>query len=267
MLLLAVGVGLLVGGVMGALGGGGAIIAIPALIFLLDQTPQAATTASLVIVGLTALVGVAQHHRGRRVRFADGTVFALLGAAGAFLGGRVAVDADPDVVLSLFAVLLLAVATVMWRRSRPGAAAGRDRDPGPWLTLRPWRVDLRRGALVLVVASAVGVLTGFFGVGGGFAIVPALTLVLGLPMRVAVGTSLWVIALTSGVSLSARVGGGGIALDWGLVAVFTGAAMLGSLVGGRLTARLDGRLLQRGFAVLLLLVAVVTGVQSVPALF
>ena len=266
MILLALAVGVVVGAVMGALGGGGAIIAIPALIFLLDQSPQDATTASLVIVGLTALVGVAQHHRGGRVRFADGTLFALLGAAGAVLGARVAIGADPDLVLALFALLLVAVATVMWRRAGPGASPRPDRDRGPWLRVRPWHLDARRGFLVLVVASGVGVLTGFFGVGGGFAIVPALTLVLGLPIRVAVGTSLWVIALTSAVSLSARLGGGALALEWGLVAAFTAAAMAGSLAGGRVADRVDARLLQRGFAVLLVLVAVGTGVQAVPAL-
>lgn len=266
MLPLAIPVGVVVGAVMGALGGGGAIIAIPALIFLLGRSPQEATTASLVIVGLTALVGVAQHGRAGRVRFADGTLFALLGAAGAVLGARVAVGADPDLLLALFAVLLLVVARVMWTRSRPGTAQQPARDVPPWLSLRPWHLDLRRGLVVLAVASGVGLLTGFFGVGGGFAIVPVLTLVLGLPMRVAVGTSLWVIALTSAVSLSARLGGG-LDPDWALVAVFTVAAVAGSLAGGRAAGRTDPRLLQRGFAVLLALVAVTTAVRSVPALF
>jgi uncharacterized membrane protein YfcA len=263
---LAIPVGVLVGAVMGALGGGGAIIAIPALVFLLGQSPQEATSASLVIVGLTALVGVAQHGRAGRVRFADGALFALLGAAGAVLGARVAVGADPDLLLVLFAALLLVVAAVMWRRSRPGTASAEGREDGPWLSLRPWRVDLRRGLVVLAVASGVGLLTGFFGVGGGFAIVPALTLVLGLPMRVAVGTSLWVIALTSAVSLTARLGGG-LQLDWALVAAFTAAAVAGTLVGGRLAGRADPRVLQRAFAALLVLVAVGTAVRSVPGLF
>lgn len=256
-------VGLLVGLVMGALGGGGGIIAVPALVYLLDQEPAIATTTSLVIVGITSVVAVFQHWRGGRVAWLDGIAFGVMGAGGALLGSRVAVLADPQLTMWLFAVLLLIVATVMWRRAR----VERRTDPEEpedhrWLSLRPLRVRWGRAALVLIVASASGVLTGFFGVGGGFAIVPALTIVLGLPMGLAVGTSLLVIGLNSATGVLGRLGTP-LDLDWVLIAVFTAAAVVGSLVGERASRRLDSGVLQRAFAVMLALVAVYTGINNV----
>lgn len=261
-LVVEIVVGLLVGLVMGALGGGGAIIAVPALVYLLDQPPAVATTTSLVIVGITSIVAVLQHSRGGWVAWLDGIAFGLMGAAGSVLGSRVGGHADPDLTMWLFAALLVLVAGVMWRR----ATAQRRTDPEEpdehrWLSLRPFRVRVGRALLVLVVATATGVLTGFFGVGGGFAIVPALTIVLGLPMSLAVGTSLLVILLNSATGVLGRLGAP-LDLDWALIAVFTAAAVVGSLAGERLGRRLDPAVLQRAFAVMLLVVAVYTGVST-----
>lgn len=133
------------------------------------------------------------------------------------------------------------------------------------LSLRPWRCDCPRVLRVVVGASVVGLLTGFFGVGGGFVLVPALVLALGLPMPVAVGTSLLVIAINSAVALAARVLAFGD-LDWGVIAGFTAAAIVGSLVGGRVAGRVEPRVLQLGFAGLVIAVAVYTALMSVPAL-
>lgn len=259
-------VGLLVGGVMGALGGGGGIIAVPALVYLLGQPPGVATTTSLVIVGITSVVAVLQHARGGRVAWADGIAFGVMGAAGALLGSRVGAVADPGLTMWLFAVLLVLVATVMWRRASGQGRAGADPDAADrgrrWLSWRPLRVDLRRAFLVLVVASASGVLTGFFGVGGGFAIVPALTVVLRLPMTLAVGTSLLVILLNSATGIVGRLGTP-LELDWALIGLFTAAAVVGSLVGERVGRRLDSAVLQRAFAVMLGLVALYTVVNQI----
>lgn len=261
-------VGLLVGAVLGALGGGGGIIAVPALVYLLGESPGVATTTSLVIVGITSVVAVTQHARGGRVAWADGVAFGLMGAGGALLGSRVGALADPDLTMWLFAVLLVLVAWVMWRRATgSGSADTRPNDPGGrhlWLSWRPLRVDLRRALLVLVVASASGVLTGFFGVGGGFAIVPALTVVLRLPMALAVGTSLLVILLNSATGVAGRLGTP-LELDWALIGVFTAAAVVGSLVGERVGRRLHSAVLQRAFAVMLVLVALYTAAHQLLA--
>lgn len=150
----------------------------------------------------------------------------------------------------------------MWQRS--GVQRRTDPEDGEarsWLTWRPFSVDLRRGLIVLAVASGSGVLTGFFGVGGGFAIVPALTLIMGMSMPLAVGTSLLVITINSATGVIGRLGTD-LQLDWGLIAVFTAAAVVGSLVGGRVGRRLDPTLSQRAFAVMLVLVAVYTAVST-----
>jgi uncharacterized membrane protein YfcA len=118
----------------------------------------------------------------------------------------------------------------------------------------------------VAAASVVGLLTGFFGVGGGFVIVPALVLALGFPMPVAVGTSLLVIAINSAVALLTRLGGG-VHLDWGLLAAFTAAAIAGSFAGSRIASRVDPRRLTLAFVVLLVAVAAYTAARSVPHVF
>ncbi|MFZ5850410.1 MAG: TSUP family transporter, partial [Actinomycetota bacterium] len=137
---------------------------------------------------------------------------------------------------------------------------------GPQVGLRP---DLfchcPRVLKVLVTATAVGLLTGFFGVGGGFVVVPALVLALGFPMPVAVGTSLVVIAVNSATALAARLGHG-VGLDWLVLGVLTGAAVLGSLGGSRLAGRVRPEVLTRAFVVVLLLLAGYTAARSLPAL-
>ena len=254
-------VGLVVGLIMGALGGGGAIITVPALVYLLDQPPVVATTTSLVVVGITGVFSVAQHGLHGRVRWTDGVLFGLLGAGGAVLGSRVGAITDPDWTMGLFAALLLVVATVMWRRAGPEQRTDPEAAGTPWLRWRPFSLSPRRALLVAVVASGVGVLTGFFGVGGGFAIVPALVLVLRLPMALAVGTSLLVITLNSATGVLARLGSE-LTLDLGLLAVYVPAAVVGSLVGGWVGPRLDPTVLQRAFAVVLVLTALYTGVST-----
>lgn len=261
-ILLAVLVGLLVGAVMGSLGGGGGIIAVPALVYLLDQPPLEATTTSLVVVGVTAVVGAAQYARARLVNVTDALAFGLLSIIGAVVGARLALGVDGDVLMVLFAVLLVVVASLMWRPRR----GGREEDVARhWLQLRPFHLDRRRAVQVSLAATGVGFLTGFFGVGGGFAIVPALILLLGLPMRRAVGTSLLVLAMTSIVGLATRVTGP-VDLDWPLVISFSAAAAVASLVAGRLSARVSARRLSRAFAVFLILVAIYTAINSVQGL-
>jgi uncharacterized membrane protein YfcA len=134
------------------------------------------------------------------------------------------------------------------------------------VSFHPFVCECPQALKVVVTATAVGLLTGFFGVGGGFAVVPALVLSLGFSMPVAVGTSLLVIAVNSASALSARLGSP-LDLDWTLLATFTGAAIAGSLVGGRVASRVRPLTLTRAFTVLVVLVAAYTAVRSVPQLF
>lgn len=269
MLALAVPLGLAIGLALGALGGGGSILTVPALVYVLGQDTRSATTSSLIIVGVTSLIALVPHARGGRVRFAQGLLFGLLGIAGSVAGSALSVRVDPDVLLTAFAALLLVVAVLMLRRARSGRGGTQatSRLPAePMLTLHPLACDCPRVVKLLLTASLVGLLTGFFGVGGGFALVPALVLVLGFSMPTAVGTSLLVIAVNSASALTARVSTGVGQLDWALIGTFALAAVVGSLVGGRLTARTDPRRLTTAFAVLLVLVALYTGARSLGVL-
>lgn len=241
----------------------------PALVYVLGQDPRSATTGSLLIVGVTSLIALIPHARGHRVRVHQGLMFGALGTGGSFAGSALASHVAPQVLLSGFAGLMLVVALVMLARSRRGTDGSAASDPSvePILTLRPLACACPRAAKVVVTATAVGLLTGFFGVGGGFLLVPALVVALGFPMRVAVGTSLLVIAVNSATALAARASTGGVTLDWPLLAVFTTAAIVGSLVGGRLTSRVSPVHLSRAFAVLVIAVAAYTAARSIPHLF
>lgn len=252
MSLVALLAGALVGVVLGTLGGGGAIIAVPILIYLLGMAPLEATTASLVIVGVSAAIAAAAHARAGGVRVGEGLLFAGIGTVGTWAGSVASARIDPEVLLVAFALLLLVVAFLMWRQS---SAPPRASDAAPVLRWGgPFRCDCRRIALVSLAAIGIGLLTGLFGVGGGFAIVPALVLVLGLAMPTAVGTSLLVMAVNSATALAVRLGSG-TAIDWTVTATFTATAVAGSLVGSRITRRVRPELLQRTFAALLVVVA------------
>lgn len=271
-IVLAVPLGVVVGITLGALGGGGSILAVPALVYLLGLGARAATTGSLVIVGITTLIGMLPHLRAGRVRLGQGVVFGLLGVGGAFVGSLLSTTVPQKVLLVAFAGLMLVVAVVMTRRRRASAraqSAGQGEVEGrstPMLSLRPFRCDCRAVGVLLLTATAVGLLTGFFGVGGGFAVVPALVLALRLPMPVAVGTSLVVITVNSASSLVSRLGQD-VTLDWALIGAFTAASVVGSLIGARITARVSPARLNLAFTVMLVVVALYTAARSVPQLF
>jgi uncharacterized protein len=266
--LLLLPVGLLIGLSLGALGGGGSILTVPALVYLFGQDAAHATTSSLLIVGATSLIALVPHARRGNIRFGQGLAFGALGTAGSFAGSLGSTRVAPSVLLAAFATLMLVVAAVMLRRSRlapaPTAAAQAPAVAPPLVRLRPFHCDGPQVAKVVAAATVVGLLTGFFGVGGGFALVPALVLVLSYPMPMAVGTSLLVIAVNSATAMATRVTD--THLDWPVSGVFTGAAVVGSLLGGRLAARARPQLLTRLFALLLVAIAVYTGARSIPAL-
>ena len=274
MLIVAIPVGLLIGLSLGALGGGGSILTVPALVYLLGMDPRAATTGSLIIVGVTAIFGMLAHRRDGHVRVLQGIVFGALGAAGAVAGTRLSLAVPPDVLLAGFAVLMLAVAALMLTRRRVPAGAGvsgHGQGDGvpvdvPIITFSPsFACACPRAAKVLIAAVAVGLMTGFFGVGGGFLVVPALVLALDFPMPVAVGTSLLVIAINSATSLVARAGTG-IDIDWTIIGVFTAAAVIGSLLGARIATRARPETLRIAFGVLIIAVGLYTAARSIPAL-
>lgn len=236
-LVLALLAGGVIGLSLGALGGGGSVLAVPALIYLLGFSPGAAATGSLVIVTLTSATALAAHLRAGTVRLRGGALFAAAGLVPAALGGALSVSLPSTLLTGAFALL---AGLAAYRMLRPSAAQWEES------TVRPSRVALS--------GAGLGGVTGVLGVGGGFLAVPALVNVVGLRMRDAVGTSLLVITVNSFAALAARTGAAG-QLDWAVVAPFAGAAILGAWDGRRLAAKVSGDTLRRIFAWALLAVA------------
>lgn len=253
---VAIVTGLLIGLSLGTLGGGGSILTVPVLVYLLGQDPHQATTASLLVVGLAAVIGAVTHARAGRARVRTGLIFGLLGMAGAYAGSLASAAVPANLLLAGFGLLMLAVAAAMILRHR---MAGRPRPSGH----HP-RPGTRRAVAVVATATGVGLITGFFGVGGGFVVVPALVLVLGFDMAAAAGTSLIVIAIDSASALAARAGHAMTAFDWGLIAAFATAAVLGTLAGTTLAGRVRPQQLSGAFTALIILVAGFTLVRSIP---
>ena len=272
--LIAAVAGALIGLSLGALGGGGSILAVPVLVYLLGQSPAQATTGSLVVVGVTSLIGAITAHRAGRVMLVRGVTFGLVAIGGAIIGARASASVPEPVLLAAFAALMLVVGILMASRQlrerrRIGPAeevTAASRPDEPIVSFGPTFVcHCPRALKVLVTATGVGLLTGFLGVGGGFLVVPALLLALAIPMEYAVGTSLVVITITSAVALVVRAGSG-IQPDWGLVLLLTLASAGGGFLGARLALRTDTRRLSGAFTVLVLVVAGYTSMRALPGL-
>lgn len=262
--LLASPLGLLIGLSLGALGGGGSILAVPALVYAAGQTAKGATTTSLILVAITSIIGIVPHWRAGRVRLLPGALFGLAGVGGSLLGSRWNSSADPDVLLLAFSGVMVTAGVAMLRRARRQKAATEQTGTPPSAATAV-RADTATVVKVLVAGSFVGLLTGFFGVGGGFVIVPALVLALGFTMPEAVGTSLLVITINSAVALTTRLQGGSI--EWGTVIPFTVASLIGVTIGGRLAGSRDSSTLQQWFVGLLFAVAAYTAVKSAIAVW
>ncbi len=267
--LIALVAGALIGLSLGALGGGGSILAVPVLVYLLGQDPSAATTGSLVVVGVTSLLGAATAYRAGNVLLGRGVAFGVVAVGGAVVGATLSTTVPEPVLMAAFAVLMFVVGGLMVLRQvrrGGGVPSSRARLDDPIITFSPtFACQCPRALKVLVTATVVGLLTGFLGVGGGFLVVPALTLALALPMGYAAGTSLVVITITSAVALVVRAGAGAHP-DWSLVLVLTAASAVGGVLGARLSARTDTRRLAAAFSGLVVIVAVATAAQAIPAL-
>ncbi len=248
MLLLAIPFGLAIGLAVGTLGGGGSVLAVPVLVYVLDQSVPEATTASLVVVAAGAVAGGLSHARAGRVCWRHAASFTLAALPGVALGTLAAEAVSGELLLAGFALVMLAAAHATWRKAD-------DQEPdadGAWESggaCPPLRLPRD-----LVAGATVGLVTGFFGVGGGFLIVPTLAIALAFTMRTAIGTSLVIITATSLLGLAAHLVAGR-SLDVGLTATMTAACVAGALAGAALAGRIPQRRLGRGFALLVVAVA------------
>lgn len=253
-LLLASIVGIGVGVVVGALGAGGGILSIPFLVFLLGQNAHDAAAASLVIVLLSSLVSLGL--RRRQVQWSRGFVFAVISMIGAVLGARLNVRVPASFLMYSFCALLIAISVMMFIKvakeyhpaTPPAAVAHTGETEMP--QARPlW--------IVAIAATMTGILTGFFGIGGGIVVVPVLVFTLGFTMPAATATSLLIMAITALAGIGARLGTN-VHFDAALILCFSLGSMAGSIAGSKVTRNTKDSTLTAWFAVLLVLVALAT---------
>ncbi|MBA4071295.1 MAG: permease [Gemmatimonas sp.] len=227
----------LIGLALGTLGGGGSILTVPVLVYVLGFDPKLAIAMSLPVVGTAALVGVMSHWRAGNVRLQTAAIFGSVTMAGSFMGARASVWFSARAQLLILGTVMVAAAVSMLRN----AAEAERLDSAP-----------PHPALLLAVGLGVGVLTGLIGIGGGFLIVPALVILGRVPMKAAVGTSLLVIVLNA---TSGYLGHHGReSVPWGFVGGFTSVAVIGILAGTALVHHIPTRQLKHAFAFLLVVI-------------
>lgn len=228
----------IMGFTLGLLGGGGSILAVPILVYLAQIDEKVAIATSLLVVGATSLGAVIGHARAGNVSWRTGLIFGVFSMAGAAIGGQIAKFIPGGVLLGIFAGFMLITAIMMLRPKKEGAEAAVK------------KVDKLPIMKIGLEGLVVGAVTGLVGAGGGFLVVPALVILGGLDMRIAIGTSLLVIAMKSFAGFASFASY--VPIDWALAASFTGAAMVGSFAGSQVSTRIDANKLRKGFAVFVL---------------
>lgn len=250
---IGLALGALIGVLLGLLGGGGSILAVPALVYGMNLGVQEAIPMSLVVVATASAVGVLPKIRARQIRWRMAGIFAVAGIPGSIVGSALSRHLPDSALLIGFAVVMVVAGIRMLAdQSNTGTAC----------EVRAGQVNWRRCApRSLGAGLAVGLLTGLFGVGGGFLIIPALVVVLGVEMSTAIGTSLLIIVANSIAGLFSHLNG--VSLDWSITAAFVGAAMFASLVAGYFGTKIDTARLQRWFAYLVFAVAAYVLVDTI----
>lgn len=250
MFILGVCAAVLIGLSLGLLGGGGSILTVPTIHYLFGLEAHEAITSSLLIVGVASLAALVPHLRAGRVRIRIGLVFGLSSMISAYAAGRLSRAIAPGVLLVAFGVLMVITAVAMlWPRRAPATRPSAPKAALGWLVAQ---------------GLAVGALTGFVGAGGGFVIVPALVVLVGMPIKEATATSLLVIAMNSFVAFGATVGS--VTLDGRVVGAALAAAVVGSVLGGRLVAHVPPARLRRAFGWFVLAMAIVILGAELPGL-
>jgi len=251
MLWVASGLGFLIGLVLGLLGGGGSILTVPALVYIIGQSPQAAVTASLMIVGSNSAVGAIFHGSQGSLNWRVALLFGGSGMLLAYFAAGLSGLFAPTLLLLLFAVLMLVVGLIMILKPTAKAKAA-TQTPSNWMS-------------IVSAGAVVGILTGLLGVGGGFLIVPALVMLVGLPMQQAIGTSLIIIAMNSAAGLLGHLDRSSI--DFVLIGIFAITGLIGTFAGTRLAHHIANTLLQRLFALFIIALAIVLLIDNASKLF
>jgi uncharacterized protein len=250
---IAVVLGAVIGVLLGLLGGGGSILAVPALVYVLGFSVEQAIPTSLIVVGIASAVGALPKLRAHQVQWRLAGIFAAAGIPATFLGAAIGKHLSQSILLIGFALVMVVAGIRMLQEKGNTGTACTVGDSG---------INWRRCAPRSIAAGfLVGLLTGLFGVGGGFLIIPALVLLLGVEMPIAIGTSLLIIVANSATGVVAHLGGA--CIDWSTTAAFVGSAILGSLIAGHFGTKLDTGRLQRWFAYLVFAVAAYVLIDTV----
>lgn len=258
MFVIAIFAGAITGIVLGLFGSGGSIIAMPALMYLLNVEAKSAIAMSMGIVAVTATISGWDNWRRGNVDLKVAAMFGLFGVIGTYGGARLGVYTPVQVQLTLFALVMYAAAWKMLQGKKQPvsqlATAG-----GPTLS-EDEAISAHMGHIA-AHGVGVGVLTGLVGVGGGFLIVPALVLLSGIPMKIAIGTSLVIVAAKSYAGFAGYVAA--VPVDWTTMGSFTLVTVAGSFAGTRLAHRFSQETLKRSFGVFLIFVATYILLKSV----
>ncbi|GAA5534031.1 sulfite exporter TauE/SafE family protein [Deinococcus aluminii] len=239
----------LIGLSLGLLGSGGSILTVPVLVYLVGEPDKLAIAESLAIVGAISLFGALPYARKRQIDWHSVLWFGLPGILGTYLGSALSAHLSGAMQLMLFAVVMLLAALRMFR---PVPASSTPR-PRP------------SAAITAAQGVGVGILTGVVGVGGGFLIIPALVLLGGLPMSLAVGTSLTIITLNSATGFLKHLDMlEGPGLHWNLILTFVVIGILGSFLGARLGKKVSNEGLRKGFAAFLVVMGVYVLATNLP---
>lgn len=250
MLALEAILGFAIGLSLSLLGGGGSILTVPALVYLVGQTPQAAVTTSLAIVGANSALGAMVHRTHGTLNWRVALLFGGSGMIVSYLAAGLSKAWSPDLLMVAFAVLMLVISLLLITRKTRASTELAPETPSFWK--------------IVAGGAGVGLLTGILGVGGGFLIVPALVMLVGLPMHHAVGTSLVVIAMNSAAGFAGHMTGA--ALDLTLIVVFVASGLFGTMVGAQIGRRMNPGLLRRAFALFVTALALFLLYDNLPKL-
>ena len=235
--MLGYSLAILVGFSLGLLGGGGSILTVPILVYIVGQDPKIAVPLSLAIVGATSLFGVYRNIKKHQVDFKIALVFGAISVLGTFLGTIISKKLTGEVQLVIFAVIMLFASFSMIKGRKESEQKAEHKT---------------NFLLVLIQGFIVGIITGIVGVGGGFLIVPALVLLANLPMRKAVGTSLLLIAINSFFGFGSYILAGNIEIPWNFLITFTLLSIVGVIIGSMMADKVPQKTLKKIFGIFLI---------------
>lgn len=247
---------LLIGLTLGLLGSGGSILTVPVLTYVVGQETKVAIAGSLIIVGIISLFSAIPYARQKQVKWRTVVLFGVPGMMGAAAGAWAAHYVSDALQMLVFAVLLLSASYLMFRPVKLDDANSEHAE--------------RAMSKIALDGFVVGAITGLVGVGGGFLIIPALVLLGGLSMRLAVGTSLVIIAIKSlagFVSYLQVLDALDLSLDWSIIGIFSVIGIVGGWLGHKISSKINQELLKKGFAVFLVLMGIFILYKNLPGLF